>query len=80
MEPIQPPTQWAPGFSLGSKWPGHEALNSPPTSAEVKNEKSYISAPHIHLQGVDKNRFTFTLYLPSHDVHPSGPKMCCDFI
>jgi len=35
--PTQPPIQWVQGaFSLGVKRSGHEADNSPPSSAEVK--------------------------------------------
>jgi hypothetical protein len=35
--PIQPPIQWVPGaLSLGVKQLGHEADNSPPSSAKVK--------------------------------------------
>jgi hypothetical protein len=33
----EPPIQWVPGaLSPGVKWPGHEADNSPPTTAEIK--------------------------------------------
>jgi hypothetical protein len=36
--PTQPPIQWVPGaLSLGVKWPGYEADNSPPSSVKVKN-------------------------------------------
>jgi len=31
------------GPAPGIKWPGHEAGNPPPSSAEVKNAWSYIS-------------------------------------
>jgi hypothetical protein len=35
--PPQPPIQWIPGaLSMGVKWPGGEADNSPPSSSEVK--------------------------------------------
>jgi hypothetical protein len=38
MGPTQPPIQWVPGaFSLGVKWPRHEANHSPPSSAKVNN-------------------------------------------
>jgi hypothetical protein len=33
-------------LSLEVKWPGHEADNSPPSSAEVKNARSYTSTPN----------------------------------
>jgi hypothetical protein len=49
----QPPIQWVPeGLSLGVKRPGREANHSPPSSAEVKNARSYNSIPPIRLQGV----------------------------
>jgi hypothetical protein len=35
------------GLFLGVKRPGREADHSPPSSAEVKNEWSYNSAPSI---------------------------------
>jgi hypothetical protein len=44
--PTQPPNQWIPGvLSLAVKLPEHEADNSPPSSAEVKNVWNYISTP-----------------------------------
>jgi hypothetical protein len=44
--PIQPPNQWVPGaVTPGVKWPGRKADHSPPSSADVKNEWSYNSAP-----------------------------------
>jgi hypothetical protein len=40
----QLPVQWVPGaLSLGVKWPGREADNSPPTSSEVKKIWIYTS-------------------------------------
>jgi len=34
--PTQPPISWVAGaYSLGVKWPGHEAYHSPPSSAKV---------------------------------------------
>jgi hypothetical protein len=50
---LQPPIQWVPGaLSLGVKRPGREATHSPPSSAEVKNARSYTSNPPIRLHGV----------------------------
>jgi hypothetical protein len=44
--PTQPPIQWVPGpLSPGVKWPGREANNSAPTSAEVKKTWVYTSTP-----------------------------------
>jgi hypothetical protein len=51
--PTQPPLQWVPGaLSLGVKRPECEADHSPPSSAEVKNVRSYTSTPPISLHGV----------------------------
>jgi len=41
---------------------GREVGHSPPTSAEVMNAWSCISAPPIWLNGVDRNIFTFSSY------------------
>jgi hypothetical protein len=43
---------------------GREMNQSPPPSAEVKNEWSYTVAPPVRLHGVDKENFTiyFTPY------------------
>jgi hypothetical protein len=58
----QTTSQWEPKFhalikmimtlSLGMKRPECEADHSPPSSAEVKNELSYISIPPIRLHDV----------------------------
>jgi hypothetical protein len=43
----QPPVLWVPGaLSPGVKRPGREVDHSPPTSAEVKKMRIYISTPH----------------------------------
>jgi hypothetical protein len=47
----------------GVKWPGLEADHSPPSNAEVKNERSYTSSPPPRLYGVvlkHRNNFTVT--------------------
>jgi len=47
---IQPPIQWVPGsLSLGVKWPGLEADNSPPYSAKVKNGGAIPRLPQYAL-------------------------------
>jgi hypothetical protein len=43
----QPPVQWVGNsspavLSQGKVWPGHDADHSPPSSAKVKNDKSYM--------------------------------------
>jgi len=44
----QPPIQWVPGtLCPGIKQPGHEVDHSFPSTAEVKNEWSYTSTPHM---------------------------------
>jgi len=48
--PSQPPSQWVLGaISPEVKRPGREADHSPPSSAEVKNERSYTSIRHTSL-------------------------------
>jgi hypothetical protein len=49
---------------------GREFNNSPPSCTEVKNQWSYTSAPHICLDVVDKEDFTFILT----DMHSTR---CC---
>jgi len=39
------PIQWITGFVPGMKWPGPELNHLHPSSAEVKNERSYTSIP-----------------------------------
>ena len=53
---------------LGVKLLGHEINNSPPYSAEVKNEWNYISAPTVCLHGMDRENLIFPL--------PSYVEMC----
>jgi hypothetical protein len=45
--PTQPPIQWVPAFSAGSKAIGAWSNHSPPSVAEVKNEWRYTSTPTI---------------------------------
>jgi hypothetical protein len=53
LRPNQPPIQWVQGAdSLVLKRSGHEADHSPPTSAAVKNTRSYTSTAPILLHGV----------------------------
>jgi hypothetical protein len=71
--PIEIPIQCASGaLSAGVKWPGREAVQLPPSSAEVKNERSSTSILHTCLHGVQRNTFTFNIYIKtlvptSHD-------------
>jgi hypothetical protein len=64
---IQPPIHWVPrALSLGVKRPVCEADHSPPTSAEVKNARSYTSTPQYVFMAwclvkhMDNFTFTFT--------------------
>jgi hypothetical protein len=50
-------------------FPGNDADQSPPTSAEMKNEWIYTSAPPIQLHGVEKN---FYFLLECNVVHPGA--------
>ena len=56
LEPNQPPIQCVPGLFLGVKLPGCELNHSPPSSAEIKNERSYISASSICPHVVDRKK------------------------
>jgi hypothetical protein len=50
MGPTQPPIQWVPGtISPGLKRPKREGDNSPPSSAEVKNDAATTPLPHTSL-------------------------------
>jgi hypothetical protein len=57
--PIQ---QVAKALSLGVKWPGHEAEHSQPSSAQVKNEWSYVSTPPLGLHAMYRDSLAFTFY------------------
>ena len=46
---------WAPELFPGAKWPGHDVDHSSLSSAEVKNEWSYTSAPSICIHRIDRN-------------------------
>jgi hypothetical protein len=46
-------------FCLAVKQLGPEVCNSPPYSARVKNEWTCTFVPHIDLNNVDRNNFTF---------------------
>jgi hypothetical protein len=46
LKPTQYPIKWVLGaFSAGLKQPGSEADHTPPSSAKVKNARSYTSTP-----------------------------------
>jgi hypothetical protein len=49
LEPTQLPIQGVQeAFSLGVKWPGHEADHSPPSSAKVKEcVELYLHSPNM---------------------------------
>jgi hypothetical protein len=55
----QPPIQCVSGtLSPGLKQPGREADHTPPSTAEVKNERGYASAPPAVLHDVYRNNCT----------------------
>jgi hypothetical protein len=56
--PTQPPKQWVPGFFPEDKRPLRDVDPSLPSSAEVKNGWKCTSAPHICLQGVERENIT----------------------
>ena len=49
------------GFFQGIKWPGHEIDHSPPSSAEVKDEWSCISAAPLCLHDMDRNNLSHSI-------------------
>jgi len=60
--PTQPPVKWILGSSQRVKRSGREISHAPPTSAEVKNECNYTSAPPVCLPGfTGAIAFTFCL-------------------
>jgi len=50
-------------LSRRQKQQGREVYHLRPSGAKVKNEWSYTSTPPICLHGVDRDDFTFYLYL-----------------
>jgi hypothetical protein len=69
--PTQPPIQWVPGaLSLGVKQLKHEADNSPPSSAKIKEwVELYLHSPNTpswHGAQLEKSTGT-TLPLPLHE-------------
>lgn len=47
------------GFSSEVKWSGRDVDQSPPSSAEIKNEWRYTSAPPLCLHGVRRDKLAF---------------------
>jgi hypothetical protein len=67
--PIQPPIQRVLGaLFLGVKRPEREADHSPPSSAEVKNEWSYISTPPIRSVEAQGQLYLFTFIIHSANI------------
>jgi len=57
--PTQTPIQVKPGaFSLGVKRPECEVNHSSPSSADVKNKWTYITAPPVGVHDVDRKKFS----------------------
>jgi len=55
--------QWLPAAAFpGLERPGCKADHSPPTSAEVKNEWRYTSAPSVCLHNVYRKNFSFVRF------------------
>jgi hypothetical protein len=64
--PTQPPLQWVPeALFLGVKRPWREADHSPPSSAEVKNERRNTFTSPMRLHDVVLSYSTGTI-LPLH--------------
>jgi hypothetical protein len=61
----------------GMPWPRREVRHSLASSAKVKNELSYTSTPPIHLNGADRDNFTFYYHGPvKKDVLLSSLLLC----
>jgi hypothetical protein len=60
----RPDRIWGPPSALfngyRASFPGSEVDHSRPSTAVVKSEWSYTSAPPIRLRGVDRGNFIFT--------------------
>ena len=54
---------WLPGLFSWVKLLVHDVEHSHPSSAEVKNQWSYTSTPSVYLHEVDRDNFTFTIFL-----------------
>ena len=55
------------GFYSGKEpWVGHEVDHLSPSSANVKNEWSYMSTASTCLHGVDRDNFTITFIILNH--------------
>jgi len=55
----QTPIRRVPVYLTLVKQPGQEGDHSPPSSADVKNEWRYTSAPRVRFHGLDRDNFTF---------------------
>jgi hypothetical protein len=70
--PTQPPVRWVPGLSGGKVRPGCDADPSPPSSAEVKNRKSYTSTLRKGLRGLWNGETYRYEYTRHGAVHSGG--------
>ena len=60
--PTQLPVHWVLELLLpGPKWPGHSVNHSPPSNAEVQNERNCTSAPPVCLHGVNRENLPLPL-------------------
>jgi hypothetical protein len=72
--PTQPPIQWVPrALSLRVKRSGREADPSPPSSAEVENERSYTPLPNTSSWRGAELSIGTTLPLPFIPPLPDAP-------
>jgi hypothetical protein len=60
--PIHLLTRWVPGFFPGPKNVRLDVCQSPPSSAEVKNEWTHTSTPRPCLHDVERANFTFAFF------------------
>jgi len=76
--PPRPDRLWGASVTAGVKWLGREADHSPPSSAEVKNVRSYTSTPqyvfmvwYVEAYMAPECRQDFVLYWPQVQSDPS---------
>jgi len=65
------------GSFEGVKWTGHKDNHLPPSSSEVKNEKSYTSLPPICLCGTDRIVSFLSFYISKQNIIKTWSLFVC---
>jgi hypothetical protein len=58
--PTQPALEYVPGSFLGTESAGRGVERSTSSSAEVKNDRIYISTAHMYRHGMHRDKIAFT--------------------